>query len=90
MRKFFKQLKWYWFTRSGGAIAALYEFGFDHSPGRAEIIVGAFGLIGLDSVSRKERESVEERKEARAERREEKENQEKLLHEKEKRQEGDA
>lgn len=51
--------KWYWATRSIGAFTALYELLLDHSNERGTIILAAFGIMGFDWVSRRERRSEE-------------------------------
>lgn len=57
MTKLIQQLKWYYFTRGIGIVTALYELMIDRSSERGTIILAAFGIMGFDWVSRREKTS---------------------------------
>lgn len=47
-------LRWYFVTRGVGLVLVVYGLLVDHTPERGTILVGGFGLIGLDKVARSE------------------------------------
>lgn len=49
-----KTLSWYHMTRAIGALTLLYGVLIDDSAQRGEIILGGFGLLGLEGVARSE------------------------------------
>ena len=51
---FLSKLRWYYYTRGFGALAAAYELLDDlGSTDRATIFLAACGLMGVDTVARK-------------------------------------
>lgn len=53
MKDFFSKIRWYHISRAIGAFAAVYELLFDHTTDRGTVILAAFGLMGLEFVTRK-------------------------------------
>jgi hypothetical protein len=56
MKNFFSKIKWYHISRGMGLFAATYELLFDHSADRGTVILAAFGLMGLEFVTRKSKD----------------------------------
>jgi hypothetical protein len=50
--EFPKQLCWYHATRALGVALLIYGLVVDHTTDRGTILLGAFGLLGLDKVAR--------------------------------------
>lgn len=47
--------KWFYVTRGLGLFLILYGLLVDHTPERSTILLGGFGLLGLDKVARSEK-----------------------------------
>lgn len=45
-------IKWYFITRSLGVMLVLYGLLVDHTVDRSTILLGGFGLLGLEKVAR--------------------------------------
>lgn len=50
-----KALPWYYATRALGVAVLVYGLVVDHTADRQTILLGGFGLLGLDRVSRSEK-----------------------------------
>lgn len=50
-----KSLPWYYATRGLGIAVLIYGLVVDHTTDRQTILLGGFGLLGLDKVARSEK-----------------------------------